>query len=152
MNLDAIKRNTESEIAHQKRLAESGEEFSAATIMKCERDIRIVDEIVPQITEEEWSRIDSGIPGLKPSADWNASVKDIKERLDLSWNEMRMLQFSRPRVSEAQKKASAKYDKANTKQVVMKLNKTTDADILEHLAQIDNVQGYIKSLIRKDIG
>ena len=54
-------------------------------------------------------------------------------------------------VSEAQKRAQAKYDKANTKQVMLKLNKTTDADILEILEQTPNVQGYIKQLIRDDI-
>lgn len=54
-------------------------------------------------------------------------------------------------VSEAQKRAQAKYDKANTKQVIMKLNKITDADILEVLEQTPNVQGYIKQLIRDDI-
>ncbi len=54
-------------------------------------------------------------------------------------------------VSEAQKRAQAKYDKANTKQVIMKLNKITDADILEVLDQTPNVQGYIKQLIRDDI-
>ena len=54
-------------------------------------------------------------------------------------------------VSEAQKRAQAKYDKANTKQVIMKLNKITDADILGVLDQTPNVQGYIKQLIRDDI-
>lgn len=53
--------------------------------------------------------------------------------------------------TEAQKRAQAKYDKANTKQVIMKLNKITDADILEMLDQTPNVQGYIKQLIRDDI-
>lgn len=53
--------------------------------------------------------------------------------------------------SEAQKRATEKYDKANTKQIMMKLNKGTDADILEKLATVGNVQGYIKELIRKDI-
>ena len=53
--------------------------------------------------------------------------------------------------SEAQLRASEKYDKLNTKQVVLKLNKKTDADILKHLDSLDNKQGYIKKLIRKDI-
>ena len=53
--------------------------------------------------------------------------------------------------SEAQKKASARYDAANTRQIKLKLNTKTDADILELLDSIDNVQGYIKSLIRQDI-
>ena len=53
--------------------------------------------------------------------------------------------------TEAQKRANAKYDKANTKQIIMKLNLTTDADILARLDSVENRQGYIKSLIRKDI-
>ncbi|MBR3166908.1 MAG: hypothetical protein IKF16_12145 [Lachnospiraceae bacterium] len=53
--------------------------------------------------------------------------------------------------SDAQKRATEKYDKANTKQIMMKLNKGTDADILEKLASVPNVQGYIKELIRADM-
>lgn len=53
---------------------------------------------------------------------------------------------------QAKAKASEKYDKANTKQVKMKLNLNTDADIIEKLDSVGNVQGYIKELIRKDIG
>ena len=53
--------------------------------------------------------------------------------------------------TEAQRKAVTKYDAANTKQVHLKLNLTTDKDIIEKLGQVDNVQGYIKDLIRKDI-
>lgn len=54
-------------------------------------------------------------------------------------------------ISEAQKKASSKYDKQNTTQKILKLNKKTDADILQHLDKIDNFQGYVKDLIRKDM-
>lgn len=54
-------------------------------------------------------------------------------------------------VSEAQKKALYKYDKNNTKQIMLKLNKKTDADILETLGKKRNKQGYIKELIRQDI-
>lgn len=53
--------------------------------------------------------------------------------------------------SEAQKRASKRYDAKNTKLLNIKLNLNTDADILEHLASLENKQGYIKSLIRKDI-
>ena len=53
--------------------------------------------------------------------------------------------------TEAQKRASAKYDKANTTGVYLKLNKETDSDILEHLGKVGNKQGYIKELIRSDI-
>ena len=54
-------------------------------------------------------------------------------------------------VTDAQKRATAKYDKSHTKGVYIKLNKTTDADILKRLQEVGNVQGYIKELIRKDI-
>lgn len=54
--------------------------------------------------------------------------------------------------SEAQKRASLKYDSENTTQVKLKLNKVTDADILEKLQEVKSKQTYIKELIRKDIG
>lgn len=49
-------------------------------------------------------------------------------------------------------KASAKYNESNVKQVKMNINRKTDADIIEHLAKQPNVQGYLKNLIRKDMG
>ena len=54
-------------------------------------------------------------------------------------------------VSKAQLRAQAKYDKDNTVQVKLKLNKKTDNDIIKRLSETDNVQGYIKELIRLDI-
>lgn len=54
-------------------------------------------------------------------------------------------------MSEAHNRAVKKYDEANTKQIKLKLNKKTDADILEALESAPNKQGYIKSLIRQDI-
>lgn len=53
--------------------------------------------------------------------------------------------------SEAQKAADARYKAANTKQIKFVLNKNTEPDLIAHLESIDNVQGYIKSLIRADI-
>ena len=49
------------------------------------------------------------------------------------------------------KTAAAEWDKANTVQIKMKLQKSTDADILLHLSQQANKQGYLKELIRKDM-
>ena len=49
-------------------------------------------------------------------------------------------------MSEAKKR----YDKEHTKQIALKLNKRTDADILARLGRVGNMQGYIKKLIRKD--
>lgn len=53
--------------------------------------------------------------------------------------------------SEAQKKATIKYDTVNTKQIKLKLNTKTDADILEKLESVPNKQGYFKELVRRDI-
>lgn len=53
--------------------------------------------------------------------------------------------------TKAQIKASNKYDKENTKSVLLKLNKKTDADIIEMLDAAPSKMGYIKSLIRQDI-
>lgn len=44
-----------------------------------------------------------------------------------------------------------KYDSNNTIQVKMKLNQNTDADIIEQLDSVQNKQGYIKELIRRDM-
>ena len=48
-------------------------------------------------------------------------------------------------------RAVAKYDKKNTVGRYLKLNVNTDSDIIEHLNGIQNVQGYIKDLIRADM-
>lgn len=53
--------------------------------------------------------------------------------------------------TEAEKRAKIKYDSANTAQIHLKLNKKTDADILEKLGTVVNKQGYIKDLVRADI-
>lgn len=52
--------------------------------------------------------------------------------------------------TSSQVRASMKYNKENVKQIKLALNKKTDADIIEILDNCDNVQGYIKDLIRKD--
>lgn len=45
----------------------------------------------------------------------------------------------------------SRYDIKNTTRIGLKLNNKTDADILEMLASVDSMQGYIKELIRADI-
>lgn len=51
--------------------------------------------------------------------------------------------------SEAQIRAQAKYDKNNTKNIMFKFNKKTDADILAFFETLDNRQGFVKQLIRE---
>lgn len=53
--------------------------------------------------------------------------------------------------TESQIRASVKYNKENTVQISLKLNRSTDADLIESLNRIANKQGYIKELIRRDI-
>lgn len=54
-------------------------------------------------------------------------------------------------MTEAQKRAREKYDKANTIRFCLKLNKNTDADVIQKLNEVENRQGYIKELVRADI-
>lgn len=52
--------------------------------------------------------------------------------------------------TEAQKRASAKYAKANMVQRVVRFS-PNERDLLEHLDSKENRMGYIKSLIRADM-
>ena len=54
-------------------------------------------------------------------------------------------------VSDAQKRANAKYEREKTRSIKIKLTKSTDADILAKLDAVGNKQGYIKKLIRDDL-
>lgn len=58
-------------------------------------------------------------------------------------------------VSKEAKAAKAarqiRYNKAHTTQVTLRLNLTTEADIVERLKSQGNKQGYIKRLIREDM-
>jgi hypothetical protein len=55
------------------------------------------------------------------------------------------------KMSPALVKAQKKYNRTKTKSFTLKLNKETDADVIERLEKAENKQGYIKELIRKDI-
>lgn len=55
-------------------------------------------------------------------------------------------------MSEARARASRKYNDSHTRQIGLVLNLTTDADILEQLDRQESKLGYIKRLIREDIG
>lgn len=56
--------------------------------------------------------------------------------------------------TEAALRAQKKYDQANKdryKNVFVKINRETEKDIVEKLESVDNIQGYIKGLVREDI-
>ena len=44
-------------------------------------------------------------------------------------------------ISDAQMKAQSRYDKTHTRQILFKLNRTTDADVLAKLEDVENRQG-----------
>lgn len=54
-------------------------------------------------------------------------------------------------MSEALNRARNKYDAINAVHFHLKLNKNTDADILDKLNRVASKQGYIKELIRRDL-
>lgn len=51
-------------------------------------------------------------------------------------------------VSEAQKRAQERYDAQNTVRVTIKLNKTTDAELIEMLEKAPSKQGLIREALR----
>ena len=53
--------------------------------------------------------------------------------------------------TEAQKRASAEFNKRKTVQVALRLNIETEKDIIDQLNRVPSKMGYIKELIRKDI-
>ena len=55
------------------------------------------------------------------------------------------------KTTDAQMRATMKYEKANIKRVVLKLNKNTDQDIIAFLEAQKSVNGEIKRIIREYI-
>lgn len=55
------------------------------------------------------------------------------------------------RESKASSKATTKYQKSHTKAFVFRCNLEADADLIGHLAEVGNVAGYLKDLVRRDM-
>ncbi len=53
--------------------------------------------------------------------------------------------------SKAQIKASNKYNKENTVQYCIRLNKRTDEKVIKKLDEQENKTAYIKSLIQREV-
>lgn len=56
------------------------------------------------------------------------------------------------KTSQAKLEAIERYNKANTTTICIRLNKNTDSDVIEALEKSENKSGYIKELIRRDLG
>lgn len=53
--------------------------------------------------------------------------------------------------TRAQIDASNKFNKENTQCVLLRLNFSTDRDVIQKLESVPSKMGYIKALIKKDI-
>ena len=53
-------------------------------------------------------------------------------------------------VTEAQKRAKARYD-AKTTQIVLRLRNGADADVIERLQSVPEKTSYVRRLVREDI-
>lgn len=56
-----------------------------------------------------------------------------------------------PKTPDSNLKAIAKFTKEKTVSVNLRLNKSTDADIIAKLETVPSKMGYIKALIRADM-
>lgn len=54
-------------------------------------------------------------------------------------------------MTEAQRKASKKYDANNTRTFTIKLNYRTDADLIALLESRQNIQGFIKEVLEREL-
>ena len=55
------------------------------------------------------------------------------------------------KTTEAKKRAIDKYQKANIKRYVLKVNKSTEQDIIEFLDGLKSFNGEIKRMIREEM-
>lgn len=61
------------------------------------------------------------------------------------------MEEKKPKTKRSQLEAQIKYDRDHVTRISLKLNKTTDKDILDKLDSVPGKQTYIKELIRRDI-
>lgn len=54
--------------------------------------------------------------------------------------------------TDAQRRASAKWEASHVTKMTFKFSLENDADVLQKLAEVENMSAYIKSLIRRDLG
>lgn len=55
------------------------------------------------------------------------------------------------KTTEAQRRARNKYNKKMIRNLTVSLNRKTDDDIIVFLENKENIGGYIKNLVRKDM-
>lgn len=109
--------------------------------------LNIIDNGSDDDKQKALSSLDNLFAGVA-ALEWQVKDDDseaAKEEL----NEL-MKVFKRAKVIKKREK-DKEYQKRKIKQVKINLNVETDADIIEILESKNNVQGYIKDIIRKDV-
>ena len=86
--IENIRKSAQSNIDHQKKLADQGKDFSAGAIIENERLRDKVALVAEQLTDSERSRIKDAYKS--PSGDMT-SLKDIKQKYDISWSELKII-------------------------------------------------------------
>lgn len=76
---------------------------------------------------------------------------DKSGALNATIDSIRRCLYTMPKTKDNIVQSIMKYDRENTVQIKLKLNKKTDADILQKLEESGNKQGYLKALVRQDI-
>ena len=78
--------------------------------------------------------------------DWHLNGLFLTVGTNLPYNRKGAINYMN-KTSEKQ----ARYDAKATVRVGLKLNRKTDADVIQRLTSVESMQGYIKKLIRQDI-
>lgn len=109
--------------------------------------------IVFQSREEalEFYEICGGLQVFSKSKDLFPKVTIFIDNKNVDINNVRKDEDIVNNTSVALRKAISKYDSNNTKQFKIKLNNKTDKELIDKLNSVENVQGYIKELIKNDL-
>ena len=97
----------------------------------------------------EWYESSQGVKLISKTKDLFPTINVIADK-HIDVNNLREDDILN-KTTIAMRKAISKYDEKNTKQVKLKLNINYDQDILDYLSQLENVQGFLKDIIRKEI-
>ena len=90
MNRKATIRNAKANIEFQNKLAKEGKDFSTASALESERLIELAEKVFFDFTREEKANLKA--KALHPNPDYR-DMKETKERLSLSWNELKIMSF-----------------------------------------------------------
>lgn len=88
------------------------------------------------------------------------SYKNIAALFDVNWRTISRI--INPEAYEEEKKRNVEYNKKNSKQIIanqkkntrsyhLRFTQSTEGDVIEHLDSKENLNGYLKDIIRQDM-